>query len=137
MKTKSAFSRLAVAGLIASFCLFTLLGAAGETESSSPQEVFDAMRASFQAADAKGVYAGYQWHIRGPQGGNWWIRVEDGTFKMGKGIIKNPDVIFLVGDEDWVALSHGTLAGVWAYLTGRLIIRGDHGLARKLERIFP
>jgi hypothetical protein len=29
------------------------------------------------------------------------------------------------------------MGGTWAYLTGRLRIRGDQGLARKLGEIFP
>ena len=33
---------------------------------STPQEVFDAMRGSFQPAKAKGVHARYQWDLSGP-----------------------------------------------------------------------
>ena len=40
-------------------------------------------------------------------------------------------------DKDWVAISHDQLSGTWAYLTGRLKVRGDQGLARKLDEIFP
>ena len=52
---------------------------------STPQDVFDAMRGSFQPAKAKGVHARYQWDLSGPNGGQWWIEVNDGTYKMGKG----------------------------------------------------
>lgn len=95
------------------------------------------MRQSFRADKAKGVHARYQWHLSGPQGGEWWIEVHDGTFKMDKGKIDNPDVTFVASDKTWVALSNGTLVGMWAYLTGRLKIRGDKGLAKKLGEIFP
>jgi putative sterol carrier protein len=111
--------------------------ASNKSKSSTPQEVFDAMRQSFSADKAKGVRARYQWQLSGPQGGEWWIAVNDGSFKMGKGQINNPDVIFIASDETWVALSNGTLGGTWAYLTGRLKIRGDKGLAKKLGEIFP
>ncbi|MGH8093689.1 MAG: SCP2 sterol-binding domain-containing protein [Chthoniobacterales bacterium] len=137
MKRKSAFLQLALLTIVMILWSPTPLLAARQTKSSTPQEVFDAMRTSFQAAQAKGVYGGYQWYISGPQGGQWWIRVKDGTFKMGKGAIKNPDVTFNVSAKDWVALSNGTLPGIWAYLTGRLQIRGDHSLVRKLGKIFP
>jgi putative sterol carrier protein len=56
---------------------------------------------------------------------------------MGRGTIPNPDVILICSDKTWVALSNGTLSGTWAFLTGRLKIRGDQGLARKLGEIFP
>jgi putative sterol carrier protein len=104
---------------------------------STPQEVFDAMRSSFQPAKAKGVHARYQWDLSGPNGGQWWIDVNDGTYKMGKGRIDHPNVTFVAKDRDWVAISNDQLSGTWAYFTGRLKIRGDQALARKLGEIFP
>jgi putative sterol carrier protein len=104
---------------------------------STPQEVFDSMRGSFRPAKAKGVHARYQWDLSGPNGGEWWIDVNDGAYKMGKGKIDQPNVTFVAKDKDWVAVSNGQLGGTWAYLTGRLKIRGDQGLARKLGEIFP
>jgi len=109
----------------------------GEHMESTPQEVFDSMRGSFQADKAKGVHARYQWDLSGPQGGEWWIDVEDGKYKMGKGKIDHPNVTFVAKDKDWVAVSNHQISGMWAYLTGRLKIRGDQGLARKLGEIFP
>ena len=104
---------------------------------STPQEVFDSMRGSFQPAKAKGVHARYQWELSGPNGGEWWIDVNDGTYKMGKGRIDNPSVTFITSDNDWVAMSNGKLKGTWAYMTGRLKVRGPQSVARKLNEIFP
>lgn len=110
---------------------------AAEHMDSTPQEVFDSMRGSFQQAKAKGVHARYQWDLSGPQGGRWWIDVEDGKYTMGKGKIDNPNVTFVAKDKDWVAVSNHQMGGTWAYLTGRLKIRGDQAVARKLGEIFP
>jgi putative sterol carrier protein len=118
-------------------CLGTASAASKESSSSTPQEVFDGMRQSFQAEKAKGLHARYQWDLNGPNGGQWWIDVNDGAYKMGKGKIDNPNVTFVATDKDWVAVSNGKLGGTWAYMTGRLKIRGDQGLARKLGQIFP
>ena len=104
---------------------------------STPQDVFDGMRGSFQAAKAKGVHARYQWDLSGPHGGEWWIEVNDGTYKIGKGKISDPNVTFIVSDKDWVAICHDQLSGTWAYFTGRLKVRGDQTVARKLGEIFP
>jgi putative sterol carrier protein len=126
---------------IVAFTLATYVGAASAASSehmdSTPQQVFDSMRGSFQPAKAKGVHARYQWDLSGPQGGQWWIDVDDGKYKMGKGKIDNPNVTFVAKDNDWVAVSNHQMGGTWAYLTGRLKIRGDQGLARKLGEIFP
>jgi len=104
---------------------------------STPQDVFDAMRGSFQPAKAKGVHARYQWDLSGPNGGQWWIEVNDGTYRMGKGKIPDPNVTFIAKDKDWVAICHDQLSGTWAYLTGRLKVRGDQAIARKLGEMFP
>ena len=104
---------------------------------TTPQDVFDGMRKSFRADNAKGVHARYQWQLSGTNGGQWWIEVNDGKSQMGKGKIDNPDVTFVTSDKDWVALSNGTLNGKWAYFTGRLKIRGPQNLARKLDQMFP
>ena len=46
---------------------------------------------------------------------------------MGKGKIPDPNVTFVAGDKDWVAVSNGKLSGTWAYMTGRLKIRPIRG----------
>jgi len=126
-----------IAAIVVASC-FTAAGAASTKQpDSTPQQVFDSMRGSFQANKAKGVHARYQWDLSGPEGGQWWIDVNDGKYKMGKGRIDNPSVTFVAKDKDWVAVSNGQLGGTWAYMTGRLKIRGDQGLARKLGQIFP
>jgi putative sterol carrier protein len=103
----------------------------------TPQDVFEAMRAVFQPDKARGVHARYQFEISGPRGGEWWITVDDGKYKMGRGRRENPDLTLLASDNDWVALSNDQLSGVWATLTGRLKIRGSQALARKLDEMFP
>ena len=111
--------------------------AVADNVDSTPQQVFDSMRGSFQPAKAKGMHARYQWDLSGPNGGQWWIEVNDGTYKMGKGKIPDPNVTFIATDKDWVAICHDQLSGTWAYLSGRLRVRGDQGIARKLGEIFP
>jgi putative sterol carrier protein len=128
---------LAIKALAMAICMSAVSASAAKHMESTPQAVFDSMRGSFQPAKAKGVHARYQWDLSGPQGGQWWIDVDDGKYKMGKGRIDNPNVTFVAKDKDWVAVSNHQMGGTWAYLTGRLKIRGDQGLARKLGEIFP
>jgi putative sterol carrier protein len=133
MKTHRAWFGLTITAILAMLCSSTLRGA----DSSTPQEVFDGMKQSFRADKAKGVHAKYQWELSGPNGGDWWIEVNDGTFKMGRGKIENPSVTFVTSDNDWVAMSNGKLKGTWAFMTGRLKVRGSQSIARKLDEIFP
>ena len=119
---------------------FVVVGAAGGTSQPSyttPQQVFEAMRGAFQPQKAAGVHARYQWKLRDPMGGDWFIEVDDGKSKVGRGTIANPNVTFVASGKDWVAISNGKLNGSWAFLTGRLKIQGDQRLARKLDEMFP
>lgn len=128
---------LTTAVLVSAFGSSTLHAASNEPDNSTPQQVFDGMRESFKPDKAKGVHARYQWNLSGADGGDWWIEVSDGTYKMGKGKIDNPSITVIASDKTWVALSNGKLKGTWAYLTGRLKVRGDQRVARKLDEIFP
>src|SRR3954464_11634559 len=87
------------------------LGATGHAPNNNqtPQQVFDGMRESFAANRAHGVHARYQFDLSGPNGGLWWIEVNDGKCKMGRGRIHDPGVTFIATDYDWVALSNGKL----------------------------
>ena len=136
LKRKQCFF-LSIGGLALSICLGAAMAIAASQVDSTPQEVFDAMRGSFQPAKAKGVHARYQWDLSGPHGGEWWIEVNDGSYKIGKGKISDPNVTFMVSDKDWIAICHDQLSGTWAYFTGRLKVRGDQTVARKLGEMFP
>ena len=137
MKPRNGYLSLAIAAILMVVSLGAKSAASKEASSSTPQQVFDGMRQSFQANKAKGVHARYQWELSGPNGGEWWIDVNDGTYKMGKGKIDNPSVTFITSDADWVAMSNGKLKGTWAFMTGRLKVRGSQAVARKLNEIFP
>lgn len=108
-----------------------------ESDSVVPQDVFDGMRESFRADKARDVNLRYQWDLSGPTGGQWWIEVNNGRYKMGRGRTNNPDVTFVASDKTWVDISNGKLKGSWAVMTGRLKIRGSKSAARKLGDIFP
>jgi putative sterol carrier protein len=137
MRPSNGYFSLAISAIVMAVCLGAASAASKEPSNSTPQQVFDGMRQSFRANKAKGVHARYQWDLSGPNGGQWWIDVNDGAYKMGKGKIDNPNVTFVATDKDWVAVCSGQLGGTWAYLTGRLKVRGDQGVARKLGEIFP
>lgn len=114
-----------------------LMSAALAEDYTTPQQVFDAMRLAFQPDKSRGLHVAYQFDISGARGGEWRIEVNDGKAKVERGRIENPNVTFAATDKDWVAISNGKLNGVWAVFTGRLKIRGDQNLARKLDEMFP
>ena len=137
MRRKSAFFDVTSVAILVTFCACTLAAMPSRQQNSTPQQALDERQEAFQADKARGVRASYQWELSGPNGGEWWLIVNNGTYKAGRGKIDNPNVTFAASDEDWVAMSNKTLEVSWAYLTGRLKIQGSHRLARKLDEIFP
>ena len=76
---------------------------------STPQQALDKRQDAFQGDKARGVHASYQWELSGPNEGDWWLIVNDGTYTIGRGKIHHPSVTFAASDEDWVAMSNKTL----------------------------
>jgi putative sterol carrier protein len=130
MKNKRPYVLLAFAALaLASPCQ--------AQHNSTPQQALAKRQGAFQEDKAKGVRASYQWQLTGPNGGDWWLIVNNGTYTTGRGKIHNPSVTFVASDEDWVAMSNKSLNVSLAYLTGRLKIQGSHRLVKELDKIFP
>jgi putative sterol carrier protein len=130
------FLLVAPPGLLASHSGHSTPGD-NEPDPRSPDEVFAQMEHSFRSDRARGQHLRYQFNLGDPQGGKWWIRIDDGAYSMGKGTIDYPDVIFSCSGADWVRLSIGTLGGVQAFFTGRLHVSGNQFTAHKLDEIFP
>src|SRR5947209_6985370 len=79
MKASKFVVGLTTVAVLATLSLQIAAAASQEPENSKPQQVFDGMRGSFKADKAKGVHAKWQWQLSGPDGGEWWIEVNDGT----------------------------------------------------------
>src|SRR6266496_1598233 len=100
---------LRIAMIAVAIGLGSIVAASNEPPNSTPQEVFNGMRQSFQADKAKGVHLRYQWQLSGPNGGEWWIEVNDGEFEMGRGKLDKPDVTFVTRDAPHVACARWLL----------------------------
>jgi putative sterol carrier protein len=111
--------------------------ASADPDPTSPDEVFARMQHSFRSDRARGQHLRYQFNFGDPQGGKWWIEINDGAYTMGKGVIQRPDVTFACTGADWVRLSNGTLGGIQAFFTGRLRVIGNQFTAHKLDELFP
>ncbi len=112
-------------------------GAPAASNPTSPEQVFEQMQHSFRSDRARSQHLRYQFNFNDPQGGKWWIVINDGAYTMGKGTIPRPDVTFSCTGADWVRLSNGTLGGFQAFFSGRLRVNGNQFTAHKLDEIFP
>lgn len=104
---------------------------------STPKEVFAEMSTAFAADPGKveGVNAVYQFVITGDDGGEWYADTTGDAPSIGDGKHDSPNVTITCSDSDFVDIKTGKLNGQMAFMTGKLKIAGDMGLAMKLQKI--
>jgi putative sterol carrier protein len=99
-------------------------------------ETFDLMPSRFRPDKATGVNATIQYEISGDQGGTWHAVIKDGTCTVNSGPATNPNLTLTMAAQDWLDMSAGKLSGQMAFMSGKLKLKGDMGLAMKIGGIF-
>ncbi len=100
------------------------------------KETFDAMPARFKPDRAQGVKATIQYDITGQGGGTYHVDIGDGNCAMKEGPAASPNLTLTMVAQDWLDMVSGKLNGQMAFMSGKLKIKGDMGLAMKLAGMF-
>jgi putative sterol carrier protein len=100
------------------------------------QETFDAMPGRFKADKAAGTNATIQYDISGEGGGTWNAVIKDGTCNVGKGAAESPNLTLQISAQDWLDMLSGKQSGQMLFMSGKLKVKGDMGLAMKLGSLF-
>ena len=102
----------------------------------TPQLVFEQMPAFLNKDKAAGVSATIQFDLSGDKGGKWWIKIADSEATSGEGDVENPNLTLMADAADYVKISLGEMDGTAAFMQGKLKIKGDMGLAIKMQTLF-
>jgi putative sterol carrier protein len=100
------------------------------------KETFDQMASRFKPDRAQGLDAVVQYDITGEGGGNWYATIKDGACTVMPGTASSATLTLIMSGQDWLDMLGGKLSGQMAFMTGRLKLKGDIGLAMKLSSIF-
>jgi putative sterol carrier protein len=100
------------------------------------RETFDAMPGRFRPERAQGVKAVIQYDITGDAGGAYQVTIADGQCSVADGSAAAPNLTLTMGAQDWLDMVSGRLNGQMAFMSGKLKIKGDMGLAMKLAGMF-
>ncbi len=103
----------------------------------TPTEIFSEINSRLAANPAKtaGMNAAYAFDLSGDEGGEHHIVIRDGKGEAGPGAPENPGATISMKGTDFVDMATGKLDGTAAFMSGKLKIKGDMGLAMKLQGI--
>ncbi len=77
-----------------------------------------------------------QFNLKGEGGGNYYIQIKDGAATVTEGSHGSPNMTMTISASDYVDLITGKLNGQMAFMSGKLKIAGDMGLAMKMQTLF-
>ena len=100
------------------------------------KETFDLMSSRFKPDKAAGVNAVIQYDITGEGGGSWHATIKDGKCAVGPGAATSPNLTLTISGQDWLDMLAGKVSGQMAFMSGKLKLKGDMGLAMKIGGMF-
>ncbi len=100
------------------------------------KETFDMMQGRFKPEKAAAVSAVVQYEITGEGGGTWSATIKDGKCAVASGAAANPNLTLTMSGQDWLDMLAGKLSGQMAFMSGKLKLKGDMGLAMKIGGMF-
>ncbi|MBN1202357.1 MAG: SCP2 sterol-binding domain-containing protein [Anaerolineae bacterium] len=100
------------------------------------QEIFENMGEGFNPDRAEGVDAIFQFDLTGDNGGKYWIKVADQKAEVYEGEHESPSMILTATADDYIAMVNGDLNPMMGFMQGKIKVKGDMGLALKLQAIF-
>jgi putative sterol carrier protein len=98
-------------------------------------EIFAKMAENFDPSKAEGVNATIQFDLSGDNGGLYWVKMANGKAESGEGRVDNPNMTLKAAANDWAAVVKGDMNAMQAFMSGKLKIQGDMGLAMKLQSL--
>ena len=102
----------------------------------TPDMVVEQMPQYFQADKAGSTNATILFDLSGENPGQWWIKIAEGIATSGKGAAENPNLTLTADSKDWTRIMLGQQDATAAFMQGKLKIKGDMGLAIKMQSLF-
>jgi putative sterol carrier protein len=99
-------------------------------------EFFANIEKSFKPESAAGLEAVYQFSITGDGGGDWNATISGGTCTVREGTVDSPNCSVVTNVDTWMDMVTKKISPMDAFMSGELRIKGDMGLAMRLESMF-
>ena len=103
---------------------------------TTAKQAFDMMPSRFNKEAAKGLNAIYQFDLSGDGGGKWQVIIKDQNVEVKEGASPSPNITISMTAQDYLDMLSGKLNGQVAFMSGKLRIAGDMGLALRMQSLF-
>ena len=102
------------------------------------KDIIAAMPSQFNADAAKGMNSVIQFNLsgEGDNAGQYHAIIKDGALEVKEGVHASPSMTMTMAGTDYVDMTTGKLNGQMAFMSGKLKIAGDMGLAMKMQTLF-
>lgn len=106
---------------------------------TTPAESFKRIESSIakNPEKATSLNAIFQFDLSGDGGGTWTLDLKQGTTAnwVTEGAGAASDVVIAMSAEDWTGILAGKVNPMQAFMTGKVKVKGNMGLAMKLQNI--
>lgn len=103
---------------------------------SSCKQVFDQMPGRFKKEAAQGLNAVFQFDLSGDGGGKWQIAISNDKCDIKEGAHPSPNTTISMAAQDYLDMVAGKLNPQMAFMSGKLRVSGDMGLALRFQGLF-
>jgi putative sterol carrier protein len=100
------------------------------------QTIFTEMPGRLNPQAAQGLNAVIQYDLDGDGGAQYYAAIADGACTVTPGKHDAPTMTVSMAANDFVDMIQGRLDGMSAFMSGKLRISGDMGLAMRLQSLF-
>jgi putative sterol carrier protein len=100
------------------------------------REAIEKMPKAFQPAKAVNLEAVIQLELTGDGGGNWEIRIANGTVALSDSRAESADLTLSMAASDYLALTRGEVNPMNLFMAGKIKLQGDMSLALKFQDLF-
>ena len=100
------------------------------------RDIFAQMPSRLDPEAAAGLDVIIQFDLAGDGGGVWHCAISEGACAVSEAAHDAPTMTVTMEAADYVELTSGALDGMTAFMSGRLKIAGDMGLAMKMQSLF-
>jgi putative sterol carrier protein len=103
-----------------------------DQSASTAGEIFETMIDRFLPEKVGDLNAKIQFELDGAGGGTWHVEVADKKLKVCKGTTPNPTLAIAMPASDFVLMMHGKLNPMTEFMSGKIKVQGDMGVAMSL-----